>query len=116
MNPQHSKAYNSRGNCYLQNEQYDVAITDHNKAIELDPQDSYAYYNRGLDYYRKGEYLLAINDYNNAVHLNPSLAQAYYGKVSIFVILGRTQEAIDTFKDDGANIVKQRIQELGGII
>ena len=68
---------------------YDNAITDFDKAIELKPD--YAYHNRGTAYYKKGEYDNANRqgnrDYVNAYY-NRGLA--YFRKVSITAPLKTT--------------------------
>ena len=38
INPKFVKAYNNRGIAYTWKKQFDLAIADFNKAIELDPQ------------------------------------------------------------------------------
>ena len=46
---------------------YDRAIADYNKALELDPKDATAYNNRGYAYRQKGDYDKAIADYDKAL-------------------------------------------------
>ena len=53
------------------------AITDFNKAIEINPQDAYAYYNRGIAKEKSGDYQGAIADLNKAIEINPQYANAY---------------------------------------
>jgi len=53
------------------------ALTDYNKAIELDPNDANAYYSRGFSYNNSGKYELAIADYSKAIELDPKDAVAY---------------------------------------
>jgi len=47
--------YSSRGEAYDQQKQYEEAIEDFTKAIDLEPEFALAYSYRGLDYYRKGK-------------------------------------------------------------
>jgi len=47
---------NNRGVDYFDKGQYDLAIADCNKALEINPKCAYAYYNRGIAYYFKKEY------------------------------------------------------------
>ena len=53
--------------------EYDSAIRDYTKAIELDPKFVDAYNNRGLSYDNKKEYDSAIRDYTKAIELDPKL-------------------------------------------
>ncbi|OGP81886.1 MAG: hypothetical protein A2Z08_03775, partial [Deltaproteobacteria bacterium RBG_16_54_11] len=43
-----SSVYCTRGTAWAEKGDYDKAIADINKAIEIDPKDAMAYYNRGL--------------------------------------------------------------------
>ena len=68
---------NNRGLAYADKEDYDRAIADYDKALELDPKDATAYNNRGFTYDKKGDYDKAIADYNKALELDPKDATAY---------------------------------------
>ena len=61
----------------LTKSQYDKAISDYTKAIEINPRFAEAYYNRGLAYGKKGQYDKAISDYTKAIEINPRFAEAY---------------------------------------
>ena len=70
-------AYYNQGRAYGQKGQYDQAISDYNKAIEIDPKFATAYNNRGIAYRQKGQHDQAISDYNKALEINPRDAEAY---------------------------------------
>ena len=59
---------------------YQGAIADWNKAIEINPQDALAYYNRGLAKYDSGDHQGAIVDYNKAIEINPQYSLAYLNR------------------------------------
>jgi len=50
--------------------EYEEAIVELSKAIELDPEYADAYYNRGLAYNRSGEVAKAISDYEKCIELS----------------------------------------------
>jgi tetratricopeptide (TPR) repeat protein len=56
---------------------YNGAITDYTKAIELNPNLAIAYNNRGLQKCDLKDYYGAIADYTKAIELNPNNAKAY---------------------------------------
>ena len=56
---------------------YQGAIADWNKAIEINPQDALAYYNRGLAKYDLGDYQGAIVDYDKAIEIKPQSALTF---------------------------------------
>ena len=76
--------YTNRGIAYGNKQQYDRAIEDFNKAIELDPRDDIAYYNRGRAYENKQQYDRAIEDYNKAIELNPRFDKAYSNRGVVY--------------------------------
>ncbi|MEW6528449.1 MAG: tetratricopeptide repeat protein [Candidatus Micrarchaeota archaeon] len=55
---------------------YDSAIQEYTKAIELNPKNADAYFNRGLCYEKQGKYDLAIQDYKKTIKLNPENLEA----------------------------------------
>lgn len=84
------------GNVYFDKKQYDRAIADYSKAIQLDPNDAMAYYNRGIAYYFKGQYDRAIADYNKGIALDPNNAIAYNYRGIAYDFKGQYDKA---FKD-----------------
>jgi len=58
-----------RGLSYAKKGEYDRAIADYPKAIEMNPRDTLAYNNRGIAYYYKGEYNKAWEDVHKAQSL-----------------------------------------------
>lgn len=66
-----SHAYAKRAGTWNSKGDYDKAIEDYTKAIELDPTFAVAYYRRGGVWESKGDYDKAIADYEKAVELKP---------------------------------------------
>ncbi len=64
-----AEAYYKGGLNYVERGQYDLAITNFSKAIQLDPTFRSAFFSRGLAYFEKGKYDLAITDCTMAVDL-----------------------------------------------
>ncbi len=78
------KAYENRGDIYLESYQYDLAISDYSKLIALNPQNAMAYYHRAKIFEFKCQCDLAISDYSKAIELDPNVDEfgcrgfAYY--------------------------------------
>ena len=102
-----ANAYNNRGNAYFIEGQYDQAISDYNKALEINPRNANAYSNRGNVYYHKGQYDQAISDYNKALEINPRFAKAYSNRASAYKSIGQYDKAwedVDKAQDLGFKI------------
>jgi tetratricopeptide (TPR) repeat protein len=89
--------YVTRGNDCANKGQYDEAISDYNKALEINPQYALAYYNRGLAYDSKGQYDQAISDFNKALEINPRNALTYVGRGMAYGKKGSYDEAISDY-------------------
>ena len=70
-------AYQQRGIQYFQQKQFEIALSDLNKAINLRPNVAESYYIRGLLYSTQEKFDLALLDLNKAISINPNLAGAY---------------------------------------
>ena len=99
-------------------EEYESAIADYTKAIELNPNYAIAYNNRGRAYGVKSEVdssasaklavIRAIKDYNPAIGLNPKLAPAYYNRGAAWLRLREWERAksdLTVARDMGINII-----------
>ncbi|WP_072924754.1 tetratricopeptide repeat-containing S1 family peptidase [Microcystis aeruginosa] len=76
--------YYNRGVLYYNQQKYDLALSDWNKAIELNPNFAGAYVNRGILYSDLQKYDLALSDYSKAIDINPNLAKAYYNRGNLY--------------------------------
>ena len=69
--PLNYRAHGNRGSALNGMGQYDAAIKDYDKVIELNSGDAMAYNGRGIAYCGKGQYDAAIKDYDKALSLSP---------------------------------------------
>ena len=86
--------HTNRGTAYLKKGQYDAAIGEYNKALEINPRSAVAYYNRSVAYTSKGQYDKAVTDCSSALQLNPRDANSYYSRGVSYWHLGSKTEAI----------------------
>jgi protein O-mannosyl-transferase len=104
INPQSLLAYQNRGLAYLLNHNFDKALADYNRYLEL--MSSYdisanevniplsnALGNRGLIFSKTGQYEKALSDYNAAIKLNPENANHYLNRALAYYQMGRMEEA-----------------------
>jgi tetratricopeptide (TPR) repeat protein len=76
---------------------YQGAMQDANKAIELDPNSSQAYLNRGRAYLGLNDYQKAMEANNQAIKLNPNDDRAYNNRGTSKYKLGDNKGAIADF-------------------
>jgi len=88
----------------ITHERYDEAITEFNKAIELDPNMASAYDNLGNTYFFKSDFNNAILNLSKAIELMP-------GNSPTYLIRARAYFKIGDFDKSWADVIKAR--ELG---
>ena len=65
------------GDVYFNRDEYDSAISDFNKAIDIDSKDAIAYFYRGDAYEKKSRYEEAILNYNKAIEIDSKYVLGY---------------------------------------
>ena len=85
------------GNSHFQRGEYELAIANYNKAIELNPNFAKAHNNRGLAKAGRGEHRKAIKDYDVAISFNSRNARAFNSRGVSKACLGQYNEAIKDF-------------------
>lgn len=72
------------------------ALTDINKAIELDPENAILYKIRGNIYILLNNHFAAIDDYTKAIALDNNLAEAYFNRgIANVLANNRTEACVD---------------------
>jgi tetratricopeptide (TPR) repeat protein len=77
---QNTELYVLRGNTWHDKEEFDKAITDYNKAIEINPKDAELYLWRGITMYNKKDFDGAIADYTKVIKINSNFDLAFYNR------------------------------------
>ncbi len=99
--PNKARPHHNLGAAFAAIGQYDIAINNYNRSLELikDRSDSYRIYNnRGNAYSQKGQFDLAIADYDKAIIIRPFFAEAYYNRGNARIEKGEFDSAIDDYK------------------
>src|SRR5262249_37550839 len=68
--------YYGRGHAYRDRGDYDRAIADYSRAIDLEPKDERAIVARGKIYKTKGDNVRALNDFEAVLRINPDHTDA----------------------------------------
>jgi len=88
--------YNWGLSCYEKGE-FDEAIRQYDKAIEIDPSRPEFYNNRGLANKKKGNLGRATADFNQAITVNPGYTDAYYNRGLVYINQGNFDEAVSDY-------------------
>jgi tetratricopeptide (TPR) repeat protein len=76
--------YKKRANYYTTLQMPDRALTDYEKALEIDPNDANSYLGRGYAYSWKREHQKALADYAKAIEIDPKFAGAYANRAILY--------------------------------
>ncbi|MFI5394202.1 MAG: trypsin-like peptidase domain-containing protein [Candidatus Binatia bacterium] len=87
--------YYSQGSIAESKHEWDQAIADYQRAIELDDKYAAAYLGLGGVYYENGDYDLEVANYEKAVQLDPANYKAQYCLGSAYEDQGQYEKAID---------------------
>ena len=110
------EAYYWRGAAYLSMGEYDAAIADFSKVMELEykglpsPFDYGVYGARGDAYLQKGEYDSAISDFSKIIELHPKDDSAYMNRGIAYMWKGEYNSAIS----DHNRAVELRVESYSG--
>ena len=115
--PPSFEVFQKRGDGNFVKGEYDLAVVNYSKAIDLNPKEPSVYLSRGLVYYNRKFYDLAVADYSKVVEIDPKEMMAYYYRGDSFEKLGELQKAVDDFKkvvelDSSNETAKANLQRL----
>lgn len=80
LNPANASAYYNRGFERLDIGDYQGAVDDYTRALQIDGNQPTAYNNRGLAKFQIGDFAGAISDYTRSLELNDNEAVVYFNR------------------------------------
>ena len=98
VTPNVGKSHDDLGRAYVRQGQYERAIEEHQKAVDLDPEFAPAYTHLGIAYSLSGDPNRAIELHRKAIDLDPEMAQAHYNLGVDYWKMGKLVEAERAFK------------------
>lgn len=87
-------AYKSRGNAYDDKGQYEQALEDYARAVEINPQDAEAFNSLGTTHIAQERYRLAVDDFDRAIRINPASPIALANRCFAKAVLGELEQAL----------------------
>lgn len=96
-NPNAPYAYRHRGHRRMLSGEYSGALSDFNKALQLEATDVETLINRGILYERMKNYDLAISDYSKAIELQPNSPKAYLNRGNVLYKLHEYEDALNDY-------------------
>ena len=79
---------------------FEGALADIEKALQLDPRSADAFNQRGTVYYNQAKYAEALADYNKAVEFNPQHADAYANRGNTRYAMQDYKGAVEDYRKD----------------
>jgi tetratricopeptide (TPR) repeat protein len=106
-------AYAFRGHLFVQKKNFDKALTDFSKAVELAPDNPNAYVSRGIGYLWKKDYEKATMDFSKAIKLNPRDDEPYVGRGDAHYCLEKYDKALADY-EQACQLAPKNIEALLG--
>lgn len=90
--------FQNQANAHFVKGDYDLAVVNYNKSIELNPKDATSYLSRGFAYYNTKFYELAIADYTKAIELDGKESMTYFKRGDSYEKLGNAEKAMADYR------------------
>jgi len=103
-NPDSEELLKVRADAYESLKQYDKAIADYRRLIQMEPDEENLWYLLGRNQYRNGQLPDALESLNRAIQLNTRYLPAYHTK---------TQVLLDLHQDEAASTVIASALKIG---
>ena len=97
-NPNSADAHVELGWSYFQKDQYNEALGEYKKALEIDEKNYKAHFNLGLVYMKTGKVDRAVASYQKAIEIIPNAFQAHYELGKAFEEQGKLEDALKELK------------------
>ncbi len=96
--PKHAKPYNYLGHYFLYKGEYNKALPNFTRSIELDSTYTDPLNHRGIVFKETGRFREALNDFNKAIEINPGNKMSFNNRGYAYQALGEYGKAVVDFK------------------
>ncbi len=94
--PARAEQHVGQGLSYVSLKDYDNAIKEFSRAIDVAPRYSVAYANRGIAYAQVKKLNLALDDLKKATELDPKDKLAHYNLATLYALRGEKDRALES--------------------
>lgn len=98
-NTSDAATYFDAATAYFDDNNFEKAIEQFSKSIELDNENAQAYYMRGLSYSYIRDFDAAITDFNQSLDLSPGNADVYYNRGNAYTNKQQYDDAIKDYSE-----------------
>ncbi|MES2544459.1 MAG: tetratricopeptide repeat protein [Bacteroidota bacterium] len=88
----------SEGQKYFNEEKYDLALVEYNKAVKSDPKFAFAWDNMGISYRKLNRYKEAIECYKKSLEFDPKGTTPLMNMAVAYNLLNLNKESIETYQ------------------
>lgn len=109
--------YQKRADENIGKGEYDLAIVDYNKAVELNPKSVPAYFNRARAYFFKRSFAEAIESYGKVIELTPKDSVVFYNRGVAYEKMGDALKAAEDYEkaialDENNSPAKENLKKI----
>jgi TonB family protein len=109
--------YQKRADENIGKGEYDLAIVDYNKAVELNPKSVPAYFNRARAFYFKRDFAEAIESYSKVIELTPKDSVVFYNRGVAYEKMGDALKAAEDYEkalalDENNSPAKENLKKI----
>ncbi len=96
--PQDATYFQNRANASFVMGEFDAAINDYTKAIELNGKDPMMFFSRGMAHFNKKNFNPAIADFDKVIELDPTESMAYFNRGVALENVGNFEKSLADLK------------------
>ncbi len=108
---EHKNRYFTLARYYHKLQDFNKAVENYAKALEIEPSNADIYFNRGLAYIAKGEHTKAINDINKAIEVGGDFPEAHHALGNIY----DKQQNFTKARDEYNNAIELSPKKTGNV-
>ena len=96
-NPKNFVLYNLFGAVLSDKKNFDQAIVNYKKSLEINPNYAEGHNNLGITFYKLGKFIESINSYHCAIKIKPDFAKPYNNLGLAYKELEKFNESVDSY-------------------